>query len=310
MAKTTVHGKDVRTYFSGVDLTSEAMDSSWGRSIDTAKRPRRGVDRVGYLLGHEDGKYSLGGYIPRLAASGLEAELNGLPEGVAVVLETFGESGRGKFASVRVAGLDIGTPAEDKASIKGDLQVTSGVRACEMLLQPQTLDGDDAGASRDDAAASTRGGSACVVVYDYNLVGGAEATIINPPVPTATTFTLNALNGIAAGKYVDVDGTIAKVGSVAGMAVTLAAPLAAAPAGGKKVKVVHFVKVTIQEVANPTVTSPAWSSLVAFDPITDDGEAVIKEVAGDDVNRGLRALVEVSTLGNETVGIAVGFERR
>ena len=172
MAKTTVHGKDVRTYIDGAVLTGDAMESSWARSIDTAKRPRRGEDRVGYLSGHEGGKWTVGGYMARDQAVGLEYQLRGLPEDTAVILEQFGDSGRGKFGTVRTAGLDLGTPAEDKASIKGDLQVTGGIRACDMLLASVVIaDDSEESSALDGGAASALGGSACLAIYGYTQTG-------------------------------------------------------------------------------------------------------------------------------------------
>ena len=235
MDKTTVHGKDVRTYIAGIDLTGDSMESAWARSIDTAKRPRRGQDRVGYLTGHEGGKWTVGGYVPRAAATGLEARLANLPSSRMVCLEQFGDSGRGKFGTILAAGLDLGTPAEDKASIKGDLQVTGGIRACDMLLASVKIDEDStSGTAKDGAAASDRGGSACLQVYNFAVVAH-DAMVQSVALAVVTLAAAADAAKFTAGSYMRFGAQVRRVSSVAGAAVTLASAFNPQPSANDSV---------------------------------------------------------------------------
>ena len=304
MAKVTVHGKDVRTLFGVVDLTCESMESGWERSVDVAKRPRRGKDRVGYLAGHDDGKYTLSGYIPRAAATGIEAELNGLPEDTTPLLEVFGDSGRCKFANVRVGGLVIGTPAEDKASIKGDFQPAEGVHAGDVLMNDEFgfKNGGEIATPFDLGAAGSNGAYLCMHCPSYNLVEGTATTVV-AGTRTNTKFPVASATGIMVGKYIDVSGEVRKVTAKNNVVITVSPALSAVAGVGHPVQLVDQLLVRVEHSDTETGT---YTVKTRFSTLEEAGSEC-KLITGA-VKRWLRVVAEASTLASEQVEVVVGFE--
>ena len=131
-----IHGRDVETYFAGLDLTPFLDDVGWNRTVAIASRPRMGQGRVGKLAGHQDGDVSLSGLLPKDAATGVEHVLRN--PGIRPVSIVLGTSGRAKLANLAKTDREVSTPQGDKAAISSTLQANGGVRGSEVLVRPTT----------------------------------------------------------------------------------------------------------------------------------------------------------------------------
>jgi hypothetical protein len=159
------HGKSTNVLVSQYDLSAYLTEATPSLSIDTAETSTFGANAKTYVVGQNDGTISFSGLYDG-ATTAIDAIFSDIIDNDRTPVITINADGglvagnRAILAQAKQTSYEISAPVADVVSVKGEFQVTSGIRNGIILEAARVLSVTTNGTQQDNTALTSIGATA------------------------------------------------------------------------------------------------------------------------------------------------------